>query len=142
MSRNCAAPNVAELSAELASRIEDLAATLLPAAIRASGTLAVGSVRGERGQSLRIFLRGSRRGRWKDFADEEGGDALDLVAQCLFKGDLKRAYVWALDWLGLAPAQPMPSQRPRLESARSHRDDDVGSLRAAAAIWRGTVAAQ
>lgn len=135
------APNAAELSAELASRIEELAGELLPAAIKASGTLAVGSIRGERGQSLRIFLRGRRRGRWRDFAAGEGGDALDLVAHCLFHGDLKRAYAWATDWLGLVPARPTPTQRPRLERVRSQRDDDDGSLRAAAAIWRGTVAA-
>jgi Toprim domain len=142
MSKSSATPiSAAELSAQLASRIEELAGTLLPAAIKVSGTLAVGSIRGEPGQSLRIFRRGSRRGHWKDFAGGEAGDALDLVAQCLFHGDLKRAYAWAVDWLGGAPAPPLPTQRPRLESARSHRDDDECSRRAAAAIWRGTVAA-
>jgi hypothetical protein len=141
MSSNSGAPNAAELSAELAARIEELAGELLPAAITASGTLAVGSLRGERGQSLRIFLRGSRRGRWKDFAEGEGGDALDLVAQALFDGDLKRAYAWAADWLGYARVRLMPTQRPRPEQARSHYDDEECSLKAAAAIWRGTVAA-
>ena len=71
----------------------------------------------------------------------QGADALDLVAQCLFNGDLKRAYAWAINWLGGAPARPLPSQRPLPEPAHSHHDDDECSLRAAAAIWRATVAA-
>ena len=85
------APNAAELSAELASRIQELAGELLPAAVRSSGTLAVGSIRGERGQSLRIFLGGSRHGRWKDFADGTGGDVAQIVDRQASDGHMRMA---------------------------------------------------
>lgn len=113
-------PRASDVSAELARHIQSLIQDLLPASKRMSGTLAVGSVAGERGQSLRVQVSGPRRGRWADYATGECGDALDLVAAVLFNGDLRRAYGWALNWLGIdtvcAPvASPNGARRPNSE---------------------------
>ena len=69
----------ARLSQQLADRIEDLCATLLPAGRRVGHEWKVGSVQGEAGKSLGIHLAGDKAGVWCDFATGEAGDALDLA---------------------------------------------------------------
>ena len=133
-----------DVSAELARHIQSLLRDLLPASKRMSGTLAVGSIAGERGQSLRIHVRGPKRGRWADFATGECGDALDLVAAVLFNGDLRRAYGWALNWLGIDMVRAR--RNPKRRQAAQQRDDGEQAEHAkviavAAAAWAETVAA-
>jgi hypothetical protein len=109
----------------LAERIDQLAPELLPAGRYDHGRRywRCGSVAGEPGQSLAIVLRGHHRGRWRDWAAGEGGDALDLVAQVACGGDLGRALDWARAWLGLgrlgaaAPRAQREAKRP-LPAAR------------------------
>lgn len=69
-----------ELSALLADRAGEIAAYLLPNGKPASGMWRVGSVDGETGQSMAVHIKGSKRGRWTDFATGEHGDLLDLFA--------------------------------------------------------------
>lgn len=85
----------------LAERIEDLAAQLLPGARRDGRLLRCGSLAGEVSNSLVVHLAGPRRGRWHEYNGGIGGDALDLVAQTKFAGDIRAALVWAPGWLGL-----------------------------------------
>ena len=90
-----------DLAAMLAGNIRALAAELLPAGRREGPEWKAGSVAGEPGRSLSVRLAGPKAGVWMDFATGEGGDALDLVAQVLFRGDKRQAMRWARRWLGL-----------------------------------------
>jgi hypothetical protein len=97
--------DAAEIAAMLGGRIDALAPELLPAGhIEQRRYWRVGSVAGEPGNSLVVYLLGAKRGRWRDYAAGEGGDALDLVAQTQFSGDMKRAIAWARNWLGIEAA--------------------------------------
>lgn len=95
--------SVRAISEELAARFDPVARQLLPAGHYGPGrrTYRCGSVHGEPGQSLCVWLDGPRRGRWRDYAAGDHGDALDLIARVLFRGDLAAAIGWARDWLGL-----------------------------------------
>lgn len=105
--------SAAEIADRLADHIEALAAELLPGGRRDGHCWRAGSVAGEAGESLSVIFCGEKRGRWRDFASDEGGDPLDLVAACLFNGDLGAALAWARGWLGIeAGAAPQPTRRP------------------------------
>lgn len=120
--------DIARLADELNARIDTLAPELLPNGRRMGREFVVGSLAGEKGKSLSIALSGTRRGRWKDFAGGEGGDALDLVAGVLFSGDKRPAIQWAASWLGMtdearpvprrpAPPRPTPEQEDKERQA-------------------------
>lgn len=108
----------------LAGRVRDLAAHLLPAGVQHGHEWRCGGVDGSRGESLAVHIGGQKAGVWADFATGETGDALDLVAAVLYRGDRKGAYAWALRWLGLTdaaapatraavvPAQAAPAAAP------------------------------
>lgn len=83
--------DASEISRMLAGQIRTLAPELLPNGRRDGHEWRVGSLAGERGQSLGIHLTGSRAGVWCDFASGERGDALGLVAAVLFAGDIAAA---------------------------------------------------
>ncbi|HEU4770638.1 MAG TPA: hypothetical protein VFS68_00655, partial [Candidatus Udaeobacter sp.] len=70
--------NAAELSNFLADRAADVAEHLLPNGKKSSGCWKVGSISGEQGKSLSVQLTGPKRGTWRDFANEDGGDLIDL----------------------------------------------------------------
>ncbi len=95
----------------LAARASALCAEILSAGVRKSAEWVVGSVANERGTSMAVHLTGPKAGVWMDFASGEAGDALDLVAAVLYRGDKKRAYGWALRWLGLANGDVAATQR-------------------------------
>lgn len=129
-------PDIALVARGLAGHIQSLAAELFPHGHedRRAGQWCVGSLAGEPGQSLRIELRGERRGLWIDHADRSlGGDALDLVAQALFNGSRADAWRWGCDWLGLGeaddaaarpvrrPPPPTPSEPEETPEAKRQR---------------------
>ena len=119
-------PSVAEISADLAARIESLAEQLYPAGKRDGLEWRVGSVSGEPGDSLAIHIGdGSKRGTWKDFSSvDEGGDPLDLIKARFGYATTGEAVRWAKDWLGIVdtpgrgiadsrtPAAPPHTERP------------------------------
>lgn len=74
--------NAAELSSRLAENAAAVAEYLLPHGKRASGEWKAGSVAGEAGQSLSVRIAGAKRGLWRDFAADLGGDMLDLWCAC------------------------------------------------------------
>lgn len=63
-----------------------------------------------------IWLRGGRRGAWKDFVSGEKGDAIDLVAYCLegivHADSRMRAVEWVEDRYGIR--QMDPAQKKKL----------------------------
>ena len=70
--------NAAEVSQRMAENAATVAEHLLPCGKRRSGEWRAGSVGGKEGDSLGVCLGGAKRGVWRDFATDEGGDLLDL----------------------------------------------------------------
>ncbi len=74
--------NVAELSSLMAENALSIAEYLLPQGRKSSGCWKAGNVSGESGNSLSVQVTGPKKGTWKDFASDEGGDLVDLWAAC------------------------------------------------------------
>lgn len=106
--RRAYAVPIGDIVAGLARRAESLARELLPRGRREGLEWRVGGVSGEPGRSMAVHLGGGKAGVWSDFSSGERGDALDLVAAVLCRGDKREAVAWALRWLG---REPEPSQR-------------------------------
>jgi hypothetical protein len=85
--------------------------------------------------SFKIGLYGNRQGIWADFAAPPpagwrtrsgcaAGDALDLVAYCLFNGDKRRAIDWAKVWLGIENGQLPKGMKPVPRPAKKPSDEN------------------
>lgn len=98
--------NAAELSARLAESAAAVAEYLLPKGKRVAGEWKAGSVSGEEGQSLSVRVAGAKRGVWRDFAADLGGDMLDLWAACR-ACSIGQAMVEAKGYLGIRDAMPV-----------------------------------
>src|SRR5947208_7143154 len=111
-----AAPRLVDIGvivSMLADRVPALCAELLPAGAREGHHWRIGNLAGEPGRSMGVNLA---TGLWRDWGDgEKGGDALDLVAKVLFRGDKRRAIQWARAWLGLDSADPASFEQHRRE---------------------------
>ncbi len=96
--------DITEIKRRLHDRAQEVAEHLLPNGIRQGREWAVGSVQGERGESLKVCVQGAKAGTWCDFA--AGGDGGDLIDLWLAVKGL--ALPQALDdmrgWLGLQKA--------------------------------------
>jgi hypothetical protein len=146
--------NIGQVVEMLTAQIVPLVEKLLHRGKRVGQEYCVDSLAGEPGRALSIRLTGAKAGVWKDFRGGDGGDALDLVAGVLFRGDKKQAFKWALNWLGLEnidPAQLKERRRQvevRAAGARLREEEDAAKVRRKAfAIWlsasetlRGTLA--
>lgn len=138
---------IGDIVAGLAARADALAAELLPHGVREHDEWRVGSLAGEPGRSLAVHLRGTKAGVWSDFSTGDAGDALDLVAAVLYRGDKKKASAWARDWLGLAGDAPLPAPRrappaaPASEEKDKYRDAAFRIWIAASPLLKGTPAA-
>lgn len=131
--------SVPQIVALLEDRIEQLVGDIFPNARKDGHEMCVGSLAGEPGQSLRIHISsGSKRGWWRDFSSDEGGDALTLISKALFGGHLGNAVAYAKSWLGIDESDPARLEQQRVEArARSverdrARDDEVAKARARA----------
>lgn len=131
--------SVADISAMLARDPEGVARHLLGGNGKREGhELRYGDVGGSAGQSLGIHLTGEKAGLWRDFANGEGGDLIDLWAAS--QGiDLAEAIRQAKDYLGirdvpLAGKQPTvkPMERPKgitgIGAGEAHWLTDVRKL--------------
>jgi hypothetical protein len=82
------------------------------------------------GGNLRSCSVNIRKGFWKDFSNAgggEGGDMLHFICTFATGGDYKRAWRWALDYLGLTGKEPDPAEASRIAervaaSAREEAD--------------------
>ena len=120
--------SVGEIEARLRERAEGLSRALLPAARREGNTLAVGSIDGEAGQSLRIEILGARQGKWRDYGGTEHGDMLDLIRLTQRLADMGSAVAWAKEYLGIDDG--FRSDRPRASEADKRRAADEARGRA------------
>lgn len=117
-----------DIARMLAGSIDRLAAQLLPAGRRHGREWQVGSLAGERGASLSVCLSGTKAGVWKDFASNQSGDALDLVAAVIAGGDRGQALCWSRAWLGLEAWTPQSREQvaagptPEQLAERAQRD--------------------
>jgi hypothetical protein len=109
----------------LNARAFELCRELLPAGYRDGNEYRVGNLAGQpagkNGGSMSVHLYGEKAGIWADFNPAEGdrhGDALDLVAWVKFGGSRKRAFAWALSWLGLDNRDPRRLADTRYAAAR------------------------
>lgn len=107
--------DITRVKDELAKRALDVARHLLPNGIKQGQEWRVGSLGGERGQSLGIHLAGTKAGVWADFASGESGDLLDLWMK-VNGTSLVVALKAAADWLGIAPERP--AMEPKKTYAR------------------------
>lgn len=114
MATRRAGPDAGEISRMLAQRIGDLVHALLPGGRDERGEWVVRNpTRNDRNPgSFRVHLVGRRAGVWADFATDDAGDALSLVAYVRYGGDIGDAIQWAKGWLGLDDG-PVPPERLR-----------------------------
>lgn len=97
--------NAHEISERLAANAAAVAEHLLPRGKKSAGEWKAGSVAGEEGQSLSVRISGAKKGRWKDFATDDGGDLLDLWAATRSMG-IGEALVEAKAYLGIRDEMP------------------------------------
>jgi twinkle protein len=69
---------VGEIAQMMRDRSEEIAKHLLPNGRLVCGEWLVGSINGEPGQSMKVYVSGSKIGIWSDFASGQAGDLLDL----------------------------------------------------------------
>ena len=113
---------VREIEMQLRARCESVVRDCLPNAQRDGHFLRVGSIAGERGQSLAVTVDGANKGLWTDFSASEGareasGDMLHMVALTKFGGNLGEAVQWAKSWLGIDDLDPRRLATIRAEAA-------------------------
>ena len=129
---NHARPDASDIARMLRDRTEEVVSYCLPNAVRHGGFLMVGSLNGEPGQSLKIYLTGPKRGGWADYAtsksDTRGtGDMLDLVRFTMYGGEIVPAIKWAKGFLGLDSMDPaaFERQKRRAEAAALKRKREL-----------------
>ncbi len=112
--------SAADLSDQLAQNALTLCRALLPAGRRDGSEWRVGDVSGEPGQSLAVCVQGPKVGVWRDFASDEGGDLLDLVA-AVKRLSTKEAMAWAREFLNL-PRDQVVNGRQQVNRAAAKPD--------------------
>jgi twinkle protein len=73
--------DIRALSQELGRHAHQICLEIFPDGVVESGCYKVGSVDGDRGRSLSVYLHGDKCGKWIDFATGDSGDMLDLIQQ-------------------------------------------------------------
>lgn len=149
-------PDIAVIVAGLADRIEDLCGIILGNGYRDGRVWRVGNIQndpprqGGGGGSLVVWLTGSGRGLWKDYACmDKARDALELVTQGMCGGDKRQAIRWSCDWLGYdtssAEAMRQLAARHKQDEARRKREqakadkEDLARRKQALALFSGAV---
>lgn len=126
---------LSEIVDMLAARMRDLVRELIPTAVFEGHEAKAGSLAGERGRSLSVNLDPGRRGVWSDFASDEKGDALELVAAVLFGGNKVEAIKWAKGWLGLDGTDPAALQTTRRAMERAKDAPDATEVEERRRRW-------
>jgi len=135
----------ADMADRLAQQAETFTAYLLPNGKRDGAHWIVGSINGEKGQSLKVTLTGEKVGKWIDYADDtQHGDLLDLLA-AVRSMSLSDALREAKDYLGLSganfdgqaykPKPRLPKSQETPEQANQRRQKDARKREKAKAYW-------
>jgi hypothetical protein len=128
--------DIKEICQRLNASAASLAPELVPNLKRDGGQLRAGDLEGADGRSLCITVRGPYQGMWRDFASDDRGDMLDLIARTRTGGDKGAALKWARSWLQLDhEARPAPARPPRVNDNDAHQRE--GRRRAEALWWNG-----
>lgn len=116
-------PAAGALASALAERVEQVCRSYLPGGARAGNYWQAGSVAGEKGRSLYVYLAGRNRGRWTDEATGEKGDLLDLIRAARGYARLIDAKDEAVAFLGNAPLpdRAVEATPTRVDTARLAR---------------------
>lgn len=85
--------DVKTLAQHLAPHAAGICHELYPDGRVESGCYKIGSIQGEKGRSMSVYLNGDQCGKWMDFSTGEGGDLLDLI---MYSQGL--TLVNAMDW--------------------------------------------
>lgn len=133
---NDAAEQRADLAGELDAlrvalldRLEALLHYLFPQGRIRGGKFFVGDIDGSPGKSLVVELEGARRGLWKDFSNDDGGDLIDIWAMSRglsTQHDFPRVVDEIRQWLGFAPSVNRVAHR----DVRSVPIDELGAYTA------------
>lgn len=126
----------------LTPHVEAIVHQLLPAGRNEGGYFRVGSLAGEPGQSLCVYLQGAKRGWWRDYAGTDAGDIIELIAQAAYGGDKAEAIKYARSFLGLSsmtPGQFKQARRKAVKQAEEaqlkEQERDDNRRRQARAVW-------
>lgn len=126
-----------EIRRRLIARLPDALRYLYHNGNFAGKRFEIGSVHGEKGQSLKVTLEGPDAGRWQDFNAEEKGDIFRLWGiahklDCKNKRDFRKIMESIQKWLGMP--QPVRwndaeqnQKTPKLEKAK---DSQIANLKA------------
>ena len=109
----------------LLDRLEAVLHYLFPQGRIRGGKFYVGDVDGSPGKSLVVELEGERRGLWKDFSNEDGGDVIAIWAMAhgmSARHDFGMVLDEVRQWLGVAP----PASRGVRTDVRALPVDDLG----------------
>ncbi|WP_083868414.1 AAA family ATPase [Bartonella queenslandensis] len=96
--------SVDDVRQQLLARLQSVLVHLFPAGRVKHGVFEIGDLQGNKGDSLKVELSGTKAGMWHDFATGEGGDVFALWAAC-HGLDAKHQFPQVIesirDWLGL-----------------------------------------
>ena len=112
--------DITQVKRMLADRAQSVAEMLLPNGRKDGPEWRVGSVNGEKGQSLGVHLHGDKAGIWSDFSTGDTGDLLDLW-QAVKGGNVSDALNEARAWLGVT--RPEPYREPQKTYQRPPRPE-------------------
>lgn len=109
-------PSRDEIKAAMLARLSEVLRHLFPSGRQMKREFQIGSLQGEKGQSLKISMSDDKAGLWQDFESGCGGDIFDLWA-AVHGLDTQRDFSAVLrscaDWLGMPPVVPPVSLERR-----------------------------
>lgn len=115
LQNNMGTPSRDEIKAQLLDRLPEILQHLYPAGVIRRQEFEIGNIKGDRGKSMKIALRGDKAGLWHDFESGDGGDILDLWA-FHHNLDVKVQFPEILksvgDYLGMSSAYPARASSP------------------------------
>jgi len=120
-----------EVRRQLLGGLPSLLIHLFPNGKIRHGKFHVGNIQGERGESMKIELKGDKAGMWQDFATGEGGDIFELWARKKnfdTRSSFPELIADMTNWLGIyVPSQTMVKSSPKASVDEVAANDDLGT---------------